>query len=48
MDGAIYSGGCYIKFQNRVIQKTVIPKEDVKKIFDKIVFGIVVETELNV
>ena len=31
-----------------VIQKTVIPKEDVKKIFDKIVFGIVVETELNV
>lgn len=48
MDGAIYSGGCYIKFHDRLIQKTVIPKEAVKKVFDKAVLGIAVETEMNV
>lgn len=48
MDGAIYSGGCYIKFQDRLIKKTVIPKEAVKKIFETTIFGIAVETKMNV
>lgn len=48
MDGVIYSGGCCIKFQDRVIEKIVIPKEVVGKILNETIFGIAVETEKNV
>lgn len=48
MDGAIYSGGSHIIFQDKLIKKTVIPKKVIKKIFDKTIFGIVIETKMNV
>ena len=48
MDGAVYSGGCSIRYQDKWIQKTVIPKEAVTKIFNKEIFGIAVETQMNV
>lgn len=48
MDGAIYSGGCYIKFQDKVIKKTCLSKHFIKEISDKNIFGIAIETEQNV
>lgn len=48
MDGAIYSGGCYITFQDSVIQKTAMSKEIVGKIFEKKIFAIAVETQMTV
>lgn len=48
MDGAIYSGGCYIKFQDEIIQKICLSKHFIKEIIDKNIFGIAIETEQNV